>query len=188
MTVGVLADAGGPKTRCTRILGLVYVGYWIVSSRLQSTICPLVESQMADRTARFPFLASAEVASDDSVELTRVTELSRHRCYLETTKHRTAGTRVTVKIINKDQTFKATATVLYSRPATGMAVAFREVKPLFRSMLKDWLHQSLEEQNRKPSIDNLKLSKSIHSGALMSQKVRRSPRLHCRCPDRLQRI
>src|SRR3984893_3714361 len=105
---------------------------------------------MARRASRFPFSASAEVASDDSVELTRVTELSRHGCYLETTRHRTAGTRITVKIINKDQTFEATATVLYSRPMMGMAVAFREVKPLFRSMIKEWLQQSLEEKNRKP--------------------------------------
>jgi PilZ domain len=117
------------------------------------------------------------VASDDSVEVTRVTELSRHGCYLETTKHRTAGTRVTVKIINNDQIFEATATVLYSRPMMGMAVAFREVKPLFRSMLKDWLQESLNQQNQKPSIDNLKLSKSIPSGVLMSRKMRRSPRI-----------
>ena len=128
---------------------------------------------MADRTPRFPFSASAEVASDDSFEVTRVTELSRHGCYLETTKHRTAGTRVTVKITNKDQIFEATATVLYSRPRMGMAVAFREVKALFRSMLKDWLQESLNQQNQKPSIDNLKLSKSIPSG----QKIRRSPRI-----------
>src|ERR1700730_3005916 len=109
---------------------------------------------MTDSAPRFPFSASAEVTSGNSVELTRVTELSRHGCYLETTKHRTAGTRVTVKITSKDQIFEATATVLYSRPTMGMAVAFREVKPLFRSMLNDWLHQSLEDQNRKPSIDN----------------------------------
>jgi positive regulator of sigma E activity len=109
---------------------------------------------MADRTPRFPFSASAEVTSDDSVEVTRVTELSRHGCYLETTKHRTVGTRVTVKITSKDQIFEATATVLYSRPMMGMAVAFREVKPLSRSMLKDWLQESLNQQNQKPSIDN----------------------------------
>jgi hypothetical protein len=109
---------------------------------------------MADHTPRFPFSASAEVASDDSVEVTRVTELSRHGCYLETTRHRAAGTRVTVKITSKDQIFEATATVLYSRPMMGMAVAFREVKPLFRSILEDWLHQSLNQQNRKPSIEN----------------------------------
>jgi PilZ domain len=132
---------------------------------------------MADHTPRFPFSASAEVASDDSVEVTRVTELSRHGCYLETTKLRTAGTWVTVKIINKDQIFEATATVLYSRPMMGMAVAFREVKPLFRSMLKDWLQESLNQQDQKPSIDNLKQGKSIASGALMIQKTRRSPRI-----------
>ena len=86
------------------------------------------------------------MTSDNSVELTRVTELSRHGCYLETTKHRTAGTRVTIKIIHKDQIFEATAAVLYSRPTMGMAVAFREVKPLFQSMLKDWLHQSLKSR------------------------------------------
>jgi hypothetical protein len=120
---------------------------------------------MADYTPRFPFSASAEVATEDSVELTRVTELSRHGCYLETTKQRAAGMRVTVKIMNNNQTFEATATVLYSRPTIGMAVAFREVKPVFRSMLKDWLHQSLEEQNRKPTI------------SLMSRKTRRSPRI-----------
>jgi PilZ domain len=59
----------------------------------------------------------------------------------------------------------------------GMAVAFREVKPLFRSMLKDWLQESLNQQNQKPSIDNLNLSKSIPSGASMRQKTRRSPRI-----------
>jgi hypothetical protein len=58
-----------------------------------------------------------------------------------------------------------------------MAVAFREVKPLFQSMLKDWLQESLNQQNQKPSIDNLKLSKSIPSGFLMSRKMRRSPRI-----------
>ena len=109
---------------------------------------------MASHESRFPFSVSAEVSSEDSVELTRVTELSRYGCYLETAKHRATGTRVTVKIMNKGQIFEATATVLYSRPTMGMAVAFRKVKPLFRSMLKDWLHQSLEQQNRKPSIDN----------------------------------
>jgi hypothetical protein len=132
---------------------------------------------MADRTPRFPFSASAEVASDDSVEVTRVTELSRHGCYLESTKPRTPGTRVTVKINYEEEIFEATGTVLYSRPMMGMAVAFREVKPLFRSMLKDWLQESLNQQNQKPSIDNLKLSRSIPSEDLMSQKIRRSPRI-----------
>jgi PilZ domain-containing protein len=44
-------------------------------------------------------------------------------------------------------------------------------------MLKDWLQESLNQQNQKPSIDNLKLSKSIPSGVLMRRKMRRSPRI-----------
>jgi hypothetical protein len=144
----------GAARRGTRILGVVYVACWIVcrAHNLQSALS--TRGQMTRRDSRFPFSASAEVASDDSVELTHVTELSRYGCYLETAKHRTPGTRATIKIMNKGRIFEATATVLYSRPTMGMAVAFREVKPLFRSMLKDWLHQSLEEQNRKPSIEN----------------------------------
>jgi PilZ domain len=106
------------------------------------------------RAPRFPCSAAAEVTSDNSVELTRVTELSRYGCYLETARHRTPGTRVTVKIMNKGQIFEATATVLYSRPTMGMGVVFREVQSVFQSILEDWLHQSLRQQNQKPSIDN----------------------------------
>jgi hypothetical protein len=107
---------------------------------------------MTRGASRFPFSASAEVASDDLVELTRVTELSRYGCYLETSKHWTPGTQVTVKITKKYRLFEATATVLYSRPTMGMGLVFREVKPAFQSILEDWLQESLNEQNQGPSI------------------------------------
>ena len=109
---------------------------------------------MGRRTPRFPCSASAEVIWDDSVELTRVTELSRYGCYLETSRPLSPGTRVTVKIMDRGQLFEATATVLYSRPTLGMGVAFREVKSVFQTLLEDWLRQSLERQNKAPSIDN----------------------------------
>ena len=109
---------------------------------------------MARGTSRFPFSASAAVAADNLVELTRVTELSRYGCYLETSKRWTPGTQVTVKITKKYRVFEATATVLYSRPTMGMGLVFREVKPLFKSILEDWLQESLEEQNQGPSIKN----------------------------------
>jgi hypothetical protein len=109
---------------------------------------------MRHRAPRFPFLASVEVTTNDSLELTRVTELSRYGCYLETSRHRTAGMRVTVKIINRGQIFEATATVQYSRPTVGLGVVFREVKLVSRTILEDWLQQSLKQQNQKPSIDN----------------------------------
>jgi hypothetical protein len=107
---------------------------------------------MARGTPRFPFSGSAEVSSDDLVELTRVTELSRYGCYLETSKRWTPGTQVTVKIAKKYRLFEATATVLYSRPTMGMGLVFREVKPVFQTILEDWLQESLKEQNQGPSI------------------------------------
>jgi hypothetical protein len=165
MPVQILADAAANKGKAYTNFGSGLNS--LLDSFAPTTIynLPLIERQMTDHTPRFPFSASAEVVTGDSVELTRVTELSRHGCYLETTKHRTAGTRVIVKITHDDQIFEATATVLYSRPTMGMGVAFREVKPLSRSMLKDWLQESLNQQNQKPSISNLK------------QNMRRSPRL-----------
>ena len=109
---------------------------------------------MTRGTSRFPFSASAEVASDDLVESTRVTEVSRYGCYLEASKRWTPGTQVTVKITKKYRVFEATATVLYCRPTTGMGLVFREVKPVFQSILEDWLQESLKEQDQGPSIKN----------------------------------
>jgi hypothetical protein len=122
-------------------------------AQFTSLIYPL-STRVDGMRPRFPCSASAEVTSDGSVELTRVTELSHFGCYLETSKQRTPGTRVTIKIMNSGQIFEATATMLYSRPTMGMGVVIREVKSVFQSILEDWLQQSLKQQNQKPSIDN----------------------------------
>jgi hypothetical protein len=109
---------------------------------------------MERRTPRFPCSASAELTWDHSVELTRVTELSRYGCYLETSKALPPGTRVTLRIMDGGRIFEATATVLYSRPTLGMGLAFREVKSAFQIILEDWLRQSLERQCKRPSIED----------------------------------
>ena len=109
---------------------------------------------MERRTPRYPCLASAELNCDGSVELARVTELSRYGCYLETSRSLPVGMRVTLKIMDNGQLFEATATVLYSRPSLGMGVAFRAVKSAFQIILEDWLRQSLERQSKRPSIDD----------------------------------
>jgi hypothetical protein len=109
---------------------------------------------MERRTPRYPCSASAELARDGSVELARVTELSRYGCYLETSSSLPAGTLVTLKIVDNGQLFEATAKVLYSRPSLGMGVALRAVKSTFQIILEDWLRQSLERQNKRPSIDD----------------------------------
>jgi hypothetical protein len=112
------------------------------------------EGHMERRSKRYRCSASAEVMWDGLIELTRVTELSRYGCYLETTRPLVPGTRVTLKIFEEGRLFEATATVLYSQPQLGMGVAFREVKSTFQSILDEWLQHSLDRQNRKPSIED----------------------------------
>jgi hypothetical protein len=56
-------------------------------AQFTSLIYPLL-TRVDGTRPRFPCSASAEVTSDNSVELTRVTELSRYGCYLETARHR----------------------------------------------------------------------------------------------------
>jgi len=90
---------------------------------------------------------------DGMIEVTRVTELSRYGCYLETTRPLVPRTRVRLKIFDQGRMFEATATVLYSQPQLGMGVAFREVKSIFQTILEDWLQRSLDRQNKKPSIE-----------------------------------
>jgi PilZ domain len=106
------------------------------------------------RAPRFSSSASAEVIADGSFELTRVSEISRYGCYLETSTPLEPGTVVTVKIMDGGQLFEATATVLYSRPPRGVGVAFRDVKSVFQTILEDWLSQSVELHHRIPRIED----------------------------------
>jgi hypothetical protein len=108
------------------------------------------------RTPRFPFSASAEVRrGPDAVDKTRVNELSLYGCYLDTKTPLPRGSQVTIKIYSDEQFFEAAATVVYSQPTLGMGLAFRQVKPVFLSVLQHWLRQALDKQNAPPpSIDD----------------------------------
>jgi hypothetical protein len=48
--------------------------------------------------------------------------------------------------MNQGQVFAATAMVVYTQPAVGMGIAFREVKSLFQGLLEDWLRELLEKR------------------------------------------
>ena len=98
------------------------------------------------RVPRFSSSASAEVIRNGSVELTRVSEISRYGCYLETSTLMEPGTVITVRIMDGGGLFEASATVLYSRPPRGIGVAFHDVKSIFRTVLEDWLRQAIERQ------------------------------------------
>jgi PilZ domain len=101
------------------------------------------------RGFRCLFDATAEVAPEDSPSATlvaRATELSLNGCYIESPAPFAVETLVLVKIFHADEYFEAQGTVLYVKAASGMGVAFRDIKPYCQSTLKEWILTALRNQ------------------------------------------
>ena len=93
------------------------------------------------RTPRYPFIATAEVfdPSSQASTSTRVTELSLHGCYLDMPNPLPKDTQIKIKIYSEGRFFEASGVVVYSQPNLGIGVTFRDVRPQFLSVLKQWL-------------------------------------------------
>ena len=96
---------------------------------------------MEQRAPRYPFDAPAEIIVESSGTkiLARITELSLHGCYLDTSTPLTGHTAVLVKIFGPSDYFEAHSTVIYAHPLLGMGVAFRDVNFACQSVLRKWL-------------------------------------------------
>jgi hypothetical protein len=92
------------------------------------------------RTPRYPFIATAEVIDQSShaSTSTRVTELSLHGCYLDMPNPLPKDAQIKIKIYSEGKFFESTGVVVYSQ-ANGIGVTFREVRPQFLTVLKQWL-------------------------------------------------
>jgi hypothetical protein len=107
---------------------------------------PRVDRQ--HRRLRVSFSAPAETAQEGwptaSVSA-NVAELSLYGCYMATATPYEVQTLLRVKIFNAGEYFEAKATVIYSQPAKGMGLAFRETKPHFLTILKQWILEALKD-------------------------------------------
>lgn len=99
------------------------------------------------RGLRFPFSAGAEVIPEGSRESisARVMELSLQGCFLEISPLLREHQRLRVKIWHSDKYFEALAKVLYVR-ASGVGIAFGDMKPHSRSLLQTWILAALDTQ------------------------------------------
>ncbi len=100
------------------------------------------------RGLRFPFRADAEIApanSPTSFVSGRVTEISLRGCFVETFASYEMQKPVLLKIHHSGEYFEAEATVLYVQPS-GLGLVFREIKPLFRAVLQQWVLATLDKQ------------------------------------------
>jgi hypothetical protein len=97
---------------------------------------------------RFPFTARAEVIRENisAVLTTRLQEISLRGCYLEYIPIQKTD-RVLVKLSAQGDFFEAGATVIYSQPNSGTALAFRRIEPHFTEVLKKWLAGMVEKQS-----------------------------------------
>jgi hypothetical protein len=103
------------------------------------------------RGFRFSFIASAEIAPEGSPSATvnvRATEISLHGCYLETPAPFAELSPVFVKIFYAEEYFEAKGTVIYVKPAAGMGLEFRELKPHCRIVLQRWILAALRNQSK----------------------------------------
>jgi hypothetical protein len=103
------------------------------------------------RGFRFSFNANAEIAPEGSPSATvnvRATEISLHGCYLETPAPFAELSPVFVKIFYANEYFEAKGTVIYVKPAVGMGVEFRELKPHCRVVLQKWILAALRNQSK----------------------------------------
>lgn len=95
-------------------------------------------------------MAIAEIAPEGAplaaINVT-VKELSLYGCSLESSSPFAAKTPVLVKVFGTNEYFEAKATVIYVHPTSGMGLAFREVKPVFRAVLQKWLLVAMRDAN-----------------------------------------
>jgi hypothetical protein len=92
------------------------------------------------RSPRYPFSAPAEVIVEGSgAKITaRVTELSLHGCYIDTSTPLSPETRVLLKIYGAEY-LEALSTVIYAHPLLGMGIGFRRINIGCQSVLNKWL-------------------------------------------------
>jgi hypothetical protein len=104
------------------------------------------------RGFRFSVNASAEIAPEGTPSASvpvRATEISLHGCYLETPSPYADQSLVFVKIFYENEYFESKGTVIYVKPAAGMGIEFRDLKPHCKVVLQRWILAALRNQAKK---------------------------------------
>lgn len=93
------------------------------------------------RASRYPFAASIELTDLQSEKLltARTTNLSLFGCYVSTTSPFAEGTRVSLRISHGGASLAAFGKVVYSKPNSGMGIAFTHVESSSQAILERWI-------------------------------------------------
>jgi hypothetical protein len=101
------------------------------------------------REPRYPFTAMAEIVDEKENARTssRVSDLSRHGCYVELNNPFPQGTNVTVEIYTETEFLETPATVAFQEAKQGMGLMFREMPEYFTRVLNRWLAAATSKPN-----------------------------------------
>ena len=93
------------------------------------------------RASRYPFAANVELTDvrSDGCLTARTTTLSLFGCYVITGSPFPEGTKVSLRITHGGTTLAAFGKVVYSKPNSGMGIAFTEVEPSGQAILEKWI-------------------------------------------------
>jgi len=69
----------------------------------------------------------------------RTTNLSLFGCYVSTTNPFADGTRVSLRISHGGASLATFGKVIYSKPNSGMGIAFTQVEPTSQAILEKWI-------------------------------------------------
>ena len=96
------------------------------------------------REPRYPFMAMAEVVDERENARTssRISDLSKHGCYVEMMNPFPQGTTVLIEIYTEEEFLEAHGTVAFFEPKQGMGLTFDEMPPYFAGILEKWLEQA----------------------------------------------
>ncbi len=103
------------------------------------------------RSPRYSFIASAELIEEkaDVRIASRVSELSRHGCYLDMMNPFPNGTLVLVKIAAGEAFFEAKSKIVYAQHNMGAGVGFLQVAPNSQAVLERWMDEAEKELKRQ---------------------------------------
>lgn len=110
-----------------------------------------IDYQERRRGPRYSFIASAELIEQkaDVRIASRVSELSRHGCYLDMMNPFPNGTLVLVKIAAGDASFEAKSKIVYAQHNMGAGVGFLEIAPASQAVLERWLDEAEQERKKQ---------------------------------------
>jgi hypothetical protein len=90
---------------------------------------------------RYSFVASTELTDPvHAIHLSgRVTEISRHGCYVDALNALPVGTLLNLEITCDQGKFATKATIIYIHPGIGMGIAFADTAEPQAQVLESWL-------------------------------------------------